>query len=733
MVKTVSISFTDRNNAQNAFQRLDVGRALLTFSEFDFTFFWETAIDAGRTAKRTGKLPKVTVDNARASISKCHPYVAAGITTDYADVVLDCIIEYICRSERMTEDELWTRCISSKIPYETAIFKRISEYKTFKGANQWRNITGLQKYVKDKITFIYGSDSVDDRNNSIRAHTLKQYFDLSFAIAANECAVPKKALPAVKLYSPCLAPTAAFSVSSSAAKALYKRMEEALAKAPDRSDYEKYDTSRLEDRFAVESYAFAAGLPRPKEPDEELFRAATEALPDSVYVASSLKGMIDLEFDLMETNGIHFRQCEMCKRFFLINATGFDERFCDRVNSSGTTCRRIFEAENAAKGIYTRAVNPVNPDKPGVLGYNDSPDNQDSPTDYSVTLAEYPAKAFEKKGAAVSSIANAIPAKNAVSAVSDVHRTAATDDEPAIVDKTEYFPELGETVHIQYSAPKRDYPPGEVPEEEERHGQRLYNSIYKRVGKSISEHEVREWSHYLSNMNRTVKTGEGSVEQLNEFLSDSDKLADEIKRAARQKRSIPREPVARLARYARMTDNMHAIGNIPFPDYSIETEPTDNDYRAYFAPDEVAGGLKNNPLYGKTAALARGTAPVGTSDGAPPHLGISDFAEPPEPPVELIRARSLDPEDVTPFAPDAFDPAVSHIPPAADGPGTSFRSRFIEEADRMIEGFTTAGAKEIPGGNVKVKDLEPVEIDGRKATLGNPVWERVARDSERDE
>jgi hypothetical protein len=34
----------------------------------------------------------------------------------------------------------------------------------------------------------------------------------------------------------------------------------------------------------------------------------------------------------------------------------------------------------------------------------------------------------------------------------------------------------------------------------------------------------------------------------------------------------------------------------------------------------------------------------------------------------------------------------------------------------------------VPGGNVKVKDMEAVEIDGRKATMGNPVWERVSRD-----
>jgi hypothetical protein len=694
MVKTVSISFTDRNNALNAFQRLDVGRALLTFSEFDFTFFWETAIDAGRTAKKTGQLPKATVDNARASISKCHPYVAAGITTDYADIVLDCIIEYICRSERMTEDELWTRCIASKIPYETAIFKRISEYKTFKGANQWRNITGLQKYAKDKINFIYGTDSADDRNNSVRAHTLKQYFDLSFAIAANECAVPKKALPAVKLYNPCLSPTAAFSVSSSAAKNLYKRMEDALEKAPDRSAFEKFDTGLLEDRFAVESYAYAAGLPRPKEPDEELFRAATENLPDSVYVASSLKGIIDLEFDIMSQSGIHYRRCEMCKRFFLIGATGFDERFCDRVSSSGTTCKRLHEAENAAKGI----VRDV---------YENHP--TDDVTDYSVSVADYPAEAFIKKppAGAVSTISNTVPVRPETAVVppsaenSVLQESPSAEDQP-IVDKTEYIPELGESVHIRYSAPQRDYPPAEVPEEEERRGQRLYNSIYKRVGKSVSEQEFREWSQYLSNMKRNVKTGEGSVAQLREFLDYSDKLAEEIKRAAKQKRAIPKEPVARLTRYARMTDNMHAIGDIPFPVYASEPPaPTDNDYRAYFAPDPST--------LPPPRPRVRPSAPIPTA----PDQAYA--------PAEIIHAENIAADEVAPYKPDNF--AADTVTAETAASPASFRSRFAAEAERMS----------FPGSNVRIKDPETVEIDGRKATLGNPVWERVARNSERDE
>jgi hypothetical protein len=241
---------------------------------------------------------------------------------------------------------------------------------------------------------------------------------------------------------------------------------------------------------------------------------------------------------------------------------------------------------------------------------------------------------------------------------------------PPIVDKTEYFPETGEAVHIKYSAPKREHLPTEIPDSVEKRCQALYNSIYKRVDKSISEHEFREWSGYLSNMKRNVKTGEGNLDQLKKFLDYSDKLAEDIKRAARQKRQIPREPVARLERFAEATDNMHNIGNVPFPEYSVSPslppppqKPTEKDYSAYFAEDKTPAF----PTY------------------VPP---------PPMPKAEVIHKAPE--EAVQGFQPDSF----------GENPMKAVKS----------------------AGNVKLRDIEAVEIDGRKATMANPVWERVQRE-----
>jgi hypothetical protein len=608
MIKTASIFFTDRNNSGNAFHKLETGRSLLAFSEFDFSFFWETAIDCGRQAKKTGQIPKATAANARAAIARAHPFIAAGSGGDYADVVIDCIIEYICRSERMSEDELWMRCIASKIPYEIAIFKRISEYKTYRASNAWTNISGLQKYVRDKIDFIYGGE----RLNSLRCHNLKEYFDLSYSITANECGIPSAALPTVRVYNPCLAPSAAFAVSSSAAKNIYKRLQENLLAVPDLRDHDRYNTAVLEDKFAVECYSYMNGFTRPHDAEEDLFSKAVENLPEKVYVISSLKGIIDLEFDVLSQTGIAFKRCEKCGRFFLIPSTGFAEMFCDRIGSSGKTCR-----EQSGFAPLPQVTHPAFDDNYSVP----EPEQEETEQSEFVPFISEPV------------IKDPPP---------------AADD--TVVDKVEYNPETNEALHIRYGAPKREYPPRDIPAAVERRGQTLYNSIYKRVGKSFSENEFREWSQYLSNMKRNVKTGEGSLPQLEQFLDYSEKMSDEIKRAAKQKRYASAEPVARLKRFAEMTDNMHAIGDIPFPSYAE-------------------------------------TATIMTSGIAAPF----DSAPAPIPKAEVIH-------------PD--DGAVEKV------------------HELNLDSFTPFPTK----GNVKIKDETKVEIDGRQAVLGNPVWERVERE-----
>ena len=117
MENIVRFAVNDNNN----FYKIELSKTLLHFIEFDFTYFWEQCIEAGRTARKTGRLPQNIIANSKAIISKAHPFIEACINTDYSEIATDCIIEYICHSERIGLEELWARCISPKYLYETAI------------------------------------------------------------------------------------------------------------------------------------------------------------------------------------------------------------------------------------------------------------------------------------------------------------------------------------------------------------------------------------------------------------------------------------------------------------------------------------------------------------------------------------------------------------------------------------------------------------------------------------
>jgi hypothetical protein len=558
-VKHLTVYFTDREGSANAFHKLEPGRAIISFTEFDFTFFWEQSIEAGKAAKKTGQLPKQTVGNAKSAIIKCHPYLSAAANTDYNHIVIDCIIDYILSSERMTEDELWMRCISSKIPYENAIFTRLSDYKTFRGINQWKTVSALQKYAKRKTDFIFGSVPGDPAIDAHTALLRKSYFDLAYSVASNECRIPKKLLPSIRLTNMSLSPSAVFTVNNSVTKSIYRRFAEKLEKVPDFSGYEAQNGDFLYDKFALEAFSFVENAERPMEPDMNLFAAAISALPEEVYILESLKSAIDLEFDLMFSQGIYLKKCDTCGRYFIVDENGFGTRFCDRVGTNSKTCRETFDT---LRGSIASAIRPA-----------------------------APASALEEK----TSGDTAPQTENTADA-------AETEEKKIeyIVDKKEYIPELDEVVEIKYGAPKREFEPSEVPEALERRGQKLYNALYKRTGKGITDAEFREWSQYLSNMKRNIKVGEGSAAQLSDFLDYSDKMFEEIKRSLREHIPMRREPVERLTRFAGMTDNMHNMRGAKFPDYDDAPLPP-----VVIPIDTVDGSEETVEIDGRKAKLTK--------------------------------------------------------------------------------------------------------------------------------
>lgn len=507
------IRFTVRDNTN--IYRLELAKTLLYFIEYDFTYFWEQCIDAGRNARKTGRLPLSQISNAKNIISKAHPYIEACIGSDFAGIVTDCIIEYICQSDRITLDELWGRCISSKNQYENAIFKRISEYKTNRAINQWFNIVRIQEYARNKLSFIFDPDESGSVFSNEILRTRREYFDLACSLSANEMGYPCRQLPSVKVYNAASLPNSSFVIGK-VAKAIYRRYSEVFANAAEINLPEAGDYSLTRDKLALDAYSYVKGMTRPAEIDMKFTLEAILENPEEVFLPDSLKAVIDLEFDLMYKEGISIRKCENCHRYFSAVTNSI---YCDRVNSSGKTCRQQHEALNAS---LTAASGDEN-DIPELNTL--APEEKDNP------------------------------------------------QQPAIPSWRLVPP------------PNKGVP---VPKEMEKHGQRIYNALYKRLGKGMEENEFKEWSQYLSNMKRNVKTGDSTVEQLEDFLNYSDKLVEAVKAAVKNKNTkLPvyyKEQFTQVAlsdadsQENSLTINGNDYSEIPVKPLSLSQTTSENPY-----------------------------------------------------------------------------------------------------------------------------------------------------------
>ncbi|MGN0695381.1 MAG: DUF6076 domain-containing protein [Oscillospiraceae bacterium] len=333
-----AVKFIIGNN--NTYYELMPGKDLLSFTEFNFSFFWEQCIEAGKTASKTGRLPAELMQSARNTLSQCHPYVKACIEGSFDSAAVDCIIAYICSSENIGLEELWARCISPKNNYESAIFRRISEYKTGRSVNQWINIVRINEYAKKKLDFIYddraGSDISPDEYRR-----RKDYFDLAFSIAANEMGFPSEDMPYVRKYSPSLAPESAFRMGKFS-RYVYGAVSEKLSKIPAGSS--KQINPVIADQSAMDAFSYIKDMERPDS--LEMRRASMEEMRGGpvVYMPAGFKGIIDLEFDLLEENGEHIERCVSCGRYF-IRGREHNSPYCSRVNPSGRTCLAAHEEQ----------------------------------------------------------------------------------------------------------------------------------------------------------------------------------------------------------------------------------------------------------------------------------------------------------------------------------------------------------------------------------------------------
>lgn len=459
----------------NDLYKIELARSLLHFAEFDFTYFWEQSIEAGRNARKTGRISSNLRNLAIGAAAKCHPYVEASINTEFSSLVTDCIIAYICHSEGIGLEELWARCISPKSLYEKDIFYRVSEYKTGRGINQWINIVRMQEYARSKMKFIYETE----RNAMLSPteyRTRREYFDLAFSVAANETGCDMTEMPSFKKYTPSTLPDSVFMMGK-VSKNIYRSLSEKLSSAQVAHERKLCDHNR--DQTALDAFSFVKDMELPPLSEMNSALEAFHRLPREIYIPNSFKAAIDLEFLCMDENGIYLAKCPHCGRFF-VREISEKSPYCNRVNSSGMTCsEQVAEELNIAFMKNAEEIPPQNSEEPV------SHENTEN-------IAQETAPAAEN----------------------------AQETEP-----------LQETQKpIQHKVPI------EIPKNIEKRCQRVYNLLYKRIGIIISPEDFSEWAKYLSDMKSNLREGNADISQIEEFLDYWEEVIERRGRSGRHRR-----------------------------------------------------------------------------------------------------------------------------------------------------------------------------------------------------
>jgi hypothetical protein len=88
-------------------------------------------------------------------------------------------------------------------------------------------------------------------------------------------------------------------------------------------------------------------------PDGMELEAAEETfanLDGEYFLPDSFKAIIDLEFDKMLESGIILQKCAKCGKYFFYDMN-YKGRLCNRVSSSGKTCREMYDESKPIEEI----------------------------------------------------------------------------------------------------------------------------------------------------------------------------------------------------------------------------------------------------------------------------------------------------------------------------------------------------------------------------------------------
>lgn len=325
-----TVSLTGLNS--NEIYSLRYPDSLLKFCAFDFSNFIRRCTDFCKRCEANGEYRLEDAVALRNSISACHKFFEANLHGIFEKIIPDFFIEYICRERGVGTATLWNSLISAQNRFEKTIFSRLTEYRHNKAVNQWVNLLQMQEYAKRKLDFIFG-----EKSDLALAAAKRDYFDLTFSVAANELGYPMGCFSSAGVYSvgrlpasPFIVGTVAKEIAKTALSELEYGEDDKTAFNPMRSDTE-----------AMDIFARIKNL-LPEKPDTVIntIIKTMRSMPKKVYVSESFKAVIDLEIDLLIESGAVLQRCERCGEYFLRDKD-YDYDYCSRPQQGGKTCFEI--------------------------------------------------------------------------------------------------------------------------------------------------------------------------------------------------------------------------------------------------------------------------------------------------------------------------------------------------------------------------------------------------------
>jgi len=324
-------------NSSEIFQ-LRYPYSLLTFCDYDLSYFAENAIAVCDEALRSGTLDADRATDLRNSLKNMHVWIEHNLRTVYDKIVLDCWIDYVCRRDNIGTAALWNRFIDCKTTFEKAVFVRLCEYRYNKGINEWLNLVRVQDYAKSKVYFLFSREI----SGVEEANARRNYFDLMFSVTARELGCRLEDLGVTQVFSTGRVPSAPFMYPN-ISKDIIKNLLPDFDYNDDYSDIGSYEC--LSDQIAMDAFShMKAGLAQELS-SYNMSRSAMEHTPMRVYMPCGLKAVVDLEIDALIESGGWLTRCKRCGRYFVRDGEHTEE-YCSLPVPNGKTCLELYEMEH---------------------------------------------------------------------------------------------------------------------------------------------------------------------------------------------------------------------------------------------------------------------------------------------------------------------------------------------------------------------------------------------------